>query len=71
MNKHLKWIIPAVLVVVLAVAAVLLFGNGAKDQTVSGDVNAIATIVPTEAPAATAEVTAEPAVCGAKKEEPP
>lgn len=61
MNKHLKWIIPAVLVVVLAVAAVLLFGNGAKDQTVSGDVNAIATIVPTEAPAATAEVTAEPA----------
>ena len=61
MNKHLKWIIPAVLVVVLAVAAVLLFGNGAKDQTVSGDAPSVATMVPTEEPAATAEATAEPA----------
>ena len=60
MNKHLKWIIPAVLVVVLAVAAVVLFGNGAKDQAVSGDVPAVVTMAPTAEPEATAEVTAEP-----------
>ena len=60
MNKHLKWIIPAVLVVVLAVAAVALFGNGAKDQTVSGDVPAVVTMAPTQEPVATAEATDEP-----------
>lgn len=66
MNKNMKWIIAAVLVVVLAVAAFVVFGGSKQDQQTMDPV--VPTVVvteeateePTAQPEATAEVTAEP-----------
>lgn len=65
MKKNMKWIIAAIAVVVLVVLAVVLFGNGSKDQQVSGNAPAVPTMEATVAADATqqpvADATAEPA----------